>query len=223
MSAGVHGLAQGSLFGGEAWVSPEEAPAVVEVEAEAGVGQGRLVDPYSFVLSDSESRWTVTVQSEEGKRRGKTERALVGRCTCGWTVPSVSRYSPGAGFDALFEHLRDHVLSAAAPVIRVEETRDGWSSVRLAGGRVHCAAECALVTKTNPGPPERPVACGEHGGSLHSRTYHWARTDPEADGYFIEASLLRGPDGTLWHLWCAPMEGRHLFGFVRENEQGAPS
>ncbi len=32
-------------------------------------------------------------------------------------------------------------------------------------------------------------------------------------------SFLRGPDGLVWHYWCAPPEGRRLFGFVREGEE----
>jgi hypothetical protein len=25
----------------------------------------------------------------------------------------------------------------------------------------------------------------------------------------------------FWHFWCAPLEGRRLFGFLREGERGA--
>ena len=221
MSAAATGLGQGSLFGGDAWVQQAKAPVVVE--ASAGSGFATLVEPYGFTVSDAGSRWTVTLAAEEVGRRGKRERALVARCTCGWTMPSVAQYAPGSGFSTLFEHLRDHVLAAAAPVIRVEETKDEWSNVRLAAGRVHCAApECWLVTKKSPGPPGQPVACQEHGGSLHSRVYHWERADPADVGYFSEGRMLRGPDGLFWHPWCAPLEGRRLFGFVREYEQEMP-
>ena len=218
MSGTTTGQAQGSLFGGEAWA--QQAQDLVVVETSDGSGSGTLVEPYGFTVSDAESRWTVTLAVEESTRRGKSERLLVARCACGWTVPSVAQYAPGAGFSTLFEHLRDHVLAATAPAIRVEATRDGWSNVRLAGGRVHCAApECWLVTKKSPSPPGQPVACHEHGGSLHSPVYHWERADPADVGYFREGHLLRGPDGVFWHLWCAPIEGRRLFGFVREYEQ----
>ena len=215
-TAAAGGVAQVPLFGNEAWVPLHGAPPAVEVESD--VARAQLVEPYSFVATDARGRWTVTVRAEERTHRGKTERNVVARCTCNWSV-AVSRYG-STGFESVFDHLRDHVLSDSPVTIRVEETREDWSLVRLAGGRVHCASPaCAVFTKTLP--PGHVLACPEHGGSLHSRVYHWESVDPTVGTYSHEPGLLRAPDGQFWHFWCAPLEGRRLFGFVRADEQTA--
>ena len=110
---------------------------------------------------------------------------------------------------------------------------DGWRRVHLLAGRVHCASvDCHRL-----GPPpgkRRPDAgqeyrlaggfgepCPDHGGALYDRPYHWEEHDPEdhsGEPQQSHAVGLLDPDGTFWHYWCAPLEGRGLFGFLRQEE-----
>ncbi|MYI83688.1 MAG: hypothetical protein F4056_10580 [Chloroflexi bacterium] len=213
---------QPALFGAEAWASSKGAGTAIRLEPELTLAPEQLVEPYCFVLSDAARRWTVRLEAEGQVERGTPQRRLVARCSCGWAW-AVARYGGGAaGLGSLFEHLRDHVLAAAAPVVRVEQTSGEWRRVRLAGGRVHCAADCWAVPRRGTGSVPNPLPCAEHGGSLRSRLHHWETSDPAASGQVVEGSLLEGPDGRLWHFWCAPLEGRRLFGFVREEEESEP-
>jgi hypothetical protein len=124
-------------------------------------------------------------------------------------------------------HLRTHQLAAVPPAIAVEERRDAWDRVRLLGGRMHCArAEChRFAPKDHRVLSGFAEACSEHGGSLHDRVYHWEEQDPEdhsGEPPKSHKNFLRGPDGLVWHYWCAPIEGRRLFGLVREEERLVP-
>ena len=60
--------------------------------------------------------------------------------------------------------------------------------------------------------------------ALHDRVYHWEEHDPEDHSGEPKPSHAVGlldADGTFWHYWCAPLEGRGLFGFVRDDEFGS--
>ena len=57
--------------------------------------------------------------------------------------------------------------------------------------------------------------------TLHDRVYHWEEHDQEdhsGEPKQSHAVGLLDPDGTFWHYWCAPLAGRGLFGFVRDDE-----
>ncbi|MCK6563620.1 MAG: hypothetical protein L6Q80_02590 [Dehalococcoidia bacterium] len=191
------------------------------------------VEPYRFTLTDPEGRWIITAAHEDEVKRGKLTRHMVGRCSCGWV--SGFRLHPygSSGPDVLVAHLRSHELATRAPAWQIDAERDGWRRVRLLAGRVHCAsADCHRL---GPPPGRRHPdagqeyrlaagfgeACPEHGGALYDRPYHWEAHDPEdhsGEPQQSHAVGLLDPDGTFWHYWCAPLEGRGLFGFVRDDE-----
>ena len=120
------------------------------------------------------------------------------------------------------------------PSWRVDAEPNGWRRVHLLAGRVHCAsAECHRL-----GPPAGTrraqtrqdyrldagfgEPCSGQGGALHDRLYHWEEHDPEdhsGEPKQSHAVGLLDPDGTFWHHWCAPLEGRALFGFLRAEER----
>lgn len=181
------------------------------------------VEPCRFTLSDPEGRWTITAAHEDETTRGKTKRSLVARCSCGWVLAFSARSYGTASPDRVLAHLRSHQLAARPAAFVVEEERDGWERVRLVGGRMHCAsAEChRLAAKDHRVLGGFAEACPEHGGALHDRLYHWEEHDPEdysSEPPTSHRSCLRDPDGRTWHYWCAPLEGRGLFGFLREDE-----
>ncbi len=191
------------------------------------------VEPYRFSLTDPQGRWIIAAAHEDEVKRGKVTRRMVARCSCGWV--SAFRLHPygSTGPDLLVAHLRAHELETRPPAWRVDAERNGWRRVQLLAGRVHCAsADCHRL-----GPPagtRRPRAgqdyrlaagfgepCPGHGGALHDRVYHWEQHDPEdhsGEPKQSHAVGLLDPDGTFWHYWCAPLEGRGLFGFVRHEE-----
>lgn len=191
------------------------------------------VEPYRFSLTDPQERWIVTAAHEDEVKRGKVTRRMVGRCSCGWV--SGFRLHPygSSGPDLLVAHLRSHELETRPPAWRVDAERHGWRRVHLLAGRVHCAsADCHHL-----GPPagkRRPRAsqdyrlaagfgepCPGHSGALHDRVYHWEEHDPEdhsGEPKQWHAVGLLDPDGTFWHYWCAPLHGRCLFGFRRDDE-----
>ena len=181
-------------------------------------------EPYRLTLADPDGRWTITAAHEDETTRGKAKRSLVARCSCGWVQPFSARSYGTASPDRLLAHMRTHQLTATPPAFVVEERRDGWYRVRLTGGRMHCAsAECHRLAPNDhrvQGGFAEP--CPEHGGSLHERSYHWEEHDPEdhsGESRTSHKSFLRGPDDRVWHYWCAPLEGRRLFGFVHEGEE----
>ena len=191
------------------------------------------VEPYRFSLTDPEGRWLITAAHEDEAKRGKVTRRMVGRCSCGWV--SGFRLHPygSSGPDLLVAHLRSHELETRPPAWRVDAERDGWRRVHLLAGRVHCAsADCHRL---GPAPGRRRPKAGQeyrlamgfgepcpgHSGALHDRVYHWEEHDPEdhsGESKQSHAVGLLDPDGTFWHYWCAPLEGRGLFGFVRDDE-----
>lgn len=208
--------------------------AVMDDDSAATEGLGFVaVEPCCFTLTDPQGRWNITAAHEDEVKRGKVTRRMVGRCSCGWV--SGFRLHPygSTGPDLLVGHLRSHELATRAPAWQVDAERDGWRRVRLLAGRVHCAsADCHRL-----GPPpgrRHPDAgqeyrlaagfgepCPEHGGALYDRPYHWEAHDPEdhsGEPQQSHAVGLLDPDGTFWHYWCAPREGRGLFGFVRDDE-----
>lgn len=207
--------------------------ADVEDDSVATECQGSVaVEPYRFTLTDPQGRWIITAAHEHEEKRGKITRRMVGRCSCGW-VSGFRLHPYGCtGPDLLVAHLRSHELATRAPAWQVDAERDGWRRVRLLAGRVHCAyADCQRL-----GPPpgkHRPDAgqeyrlaagfgepCPEHGGALYDRPYHWEEHDPEYHSGEPRQSYAVGlldPDGTFWHYWCAPLHGRRLFGFVRDD------
>lgn len=184
------------------------------------------VELYRFALSDPEGRWTISATHEDTTTRGKTKRSLVARCSCGWVLAFSARSYGTASPDRVLAHLRSHQLAARPAAFAVEEERDGWQRARLVGGRMHCASpEChRLAARDHRVLGGFAEACAEHGGALHDRAYHWAEHDPEDYTSELPSShrgCLRDLDGHTWHYWCAPLEGRRLFGFVRPDEQTA--
>ncbi|MCZ7576279.1 MAG: hypothetical protein M5U18_04215 [Dehalococcoidia bacterium] len=202
-----------------------------------GAGQPTGAEPIRFVLADPEGRWTITTSHEDEVRRGKTTRRLVGRCSCGWVsefgLHSYGRSSP----DRLLAHLRSHQLESRPPAWQVEAER------RLAEGTpprrtVHCAsAQCHRLGPLT-GRRGRDLSaeyrltggfgepCIAHGGALYDRPYHWDEHDPEDHSGELRQSFAGGlldPQGVFWHFWCAPLEGRRLFGFLRAEERSAPA
>ncbi len=191
------------------------------------------VEPYRFSLTDPQRRWIIAAAHEDEVKRGKSRRRMVGRCSCGWV--SAFRLGPygSSGSDLLVAHLRSHELETRLPAWRVDAARNGWRQVHLLAGRVHCAsADCHRLA---PAPGKRRPRTGEdfrlaagfgepcpdHSGALHDRVYHWEEHDPEDHSGEPKPSHAVGlldPDGTFWHYWCAPLEGRGLFGFVRDDE-----
>ncbi len=191
------------------------------------------VEPYRFSLTDTQGRWIITATHEDEVKRGKVTRRMVGRCSCGWV--SGFRLHPygRTGPDLLVAHLRSHELETRPPAWRVDAERNGWRRVQLLAGRVHCAsADChrlgppAGTRRPRTGEDFRLAAgfgepCPRHSGTLHDRVYHWEEHDPEdhsGEPKQSHAVGLLDPDGTFWHYWCAPLEGRGLFGFVRHEE-----
>ncbi|MBE7518410.1 MAG: hypothetical protein HS107_04105 [Thermoflexaceae bacterium] len=191
------------------------------------------VEPYRFSLTDPQGRWIITAAHEDEVKRGKATRRMVGRCSCGW-VSGFRLYPYGStGPDLLVAHLRSHELETRPPAWRVDAERNGWRRVRLLAGRVHCAS--GNCHRLGPAPGKRRPEVGQeyrlaagfgepcpgHGGALHDRVYHWEEHDPEdhsGEPKQSHAVGLLDPDGTFWHYWCAPLEGRGLFGFVRDDE-----
>ncbi|MBE0609236.1 MAG: hypothetical protein IH609_07645 [Dehalococcoidia bacterium] len=198
-----------------------------------GDGSSVGVEPYRFSLTDSQGRWIIAAAHEDEVKRGKVTRRMVGRCSCGWASGFRLRPYGSSGPDLLVAHLRSHELETRPPAWRVDAERDGWRQVQLLAGRVHCAsADCHRL-----GPPagkRRPEVgqeyrlaagfgepCPGHSGALHDRVYHWEEHDPEdhsGEPNQSHAVGLLEPDGTFWHYWCAPLNGRRLFGFVRDGE-----
>jgi len=191
------------------------------------------VEPYRFSLTDPQERWIVTAAHEDELKRGKATRRMVGRCSCGWV--SGFRLHPygSSGPDLLVAHLRSHELETRPPAWGVDAEHDRWRKVRLLSGRVHCAStncHClgpAAGTRRPRGGQDYRVAAGfgepclGHSGAVHDRVYHWEEYDPEnhsGEPQQSHAVGLLDPDGTFWHYWCAPLHGRHLFGFVRHEE-----
>ena len=191
------------------------------------------VEPYRFSLTDPQGRWIITAAHEDEVKRGKATRRMVGRCSCGWV--SGFRLHPygSTGPDLLVAHLRSHELETRPPAWRVDAERNGWRRVRLLAGRVHCAS--GNCHRLGPAPGKRRPEVGQeyrlaagfgepcpgHGGALHDRVYHWEEHDPEdhsGEPKQSHAVGLLDPDGTFWHYWCAPLEGRGLFGFRRHDE-----
>ncbi len=191
------------------------------------------VELYRFTLTDPQGRWIITAAHDDEVKRGKVARRMVGRCSCGWV--SGFRLHPygSSGPDLLVAHLRSHQLETHPPAWQVHAERDGWRRVDLLAGRVHCgSADCHRL---GPAPGKRRPdgsqdyrlaagfgeACSEHGGALHDRVYHWEEHDPEdhsGEPGLSHAVGLLDPAGTFWHYWCAPLHGRWLFGFVRDDE-----
>ncbi|MEZ4503120.1 MAG: hypothetical protein R3C39_10885 [Dehalococcoidia bacterium] len=197
-----------------------EPRASEELDAQAPSAN---VEPYRFKLADPDGRWTITAAHEDETMRGKTRRSLVARCSCGWMQPFSPRSYGTASPDRILAHMRSHQLAARPPAFAVEEECGAWQQARLLAGRMHCAsAEChRLAPKDHRIVGGFAEACPEHGGTLHDRVYHWEEHDPEdyaSEPPTSHKGCLRGPDGRTWHYWCAPLEGRRLFGFVREDE-----
>jgi len=191
------------------------------------------VEPYCFSLTDPQERWIITAAHEDEVKRGKATRRMVGRCSCGWVSGFRLRPYGSGGPDLLVAHLRSHELETRPPAWGVDAERDGWRRVHLLAGRVHCAsADChhlgppAGTRRPRTGQDYRLAAgfgepCPGHSGALHDRHYHWEEHDPEdhpGEPQQSHAVGLLDPDGTFWHYWCAPLHGRCLFGFVRDNE-----
>lgn len=191
------------------------------------------IEPYRFTLTDPQGRWIITAAHEDEVKRGKRTRRMAGRCSCGWVSGFRMHPYGSSGPELLVAHLRSHELATRAPAWQVEAERDGWRRVHLLAGRVHCASvDCHRL-----GPPpgkRRPDAgqayrlaagfgepCPEHGGAVYDRPYHWEEHDPEdhsGEPRPSHAVGLLDPDETFWHYWCAPLDGRGLFGFVRDGE-----
>ncbi len=191
------------------------------------------VEPYRFSLADPEGRWIIAAAHEDEVKRGKTTRRMVGRCSCGW-VSGFRLHPYGSnGPDLHVAHLRSHELETRPPAWRTDAERDGWRRVHLHAGRVHCASADCHRLGLAPGK-RRPEAgqeyrlaagfgepCPGHNGAVHDRVYHWEEHDPEdhsGESNQSHAAGLLDPDGTFWHYWCAPLDGRRLFGLVRDDE-----
>lgn len=209
-------------------------PRTPETSGIQCVRQSTEVEPIRFVLSDPEGRWTVTTSHQDEVKRGKATRRLIGRCSCGWTSEFGLHPYAHRGPDWLLVHLRSHQLESRPPVWQVEAEGNGWRKARLLAGRVHCAsAECHRLS----GPPGRRgrelgaehrltggfgEPCNLHGGALYDRLYHWEEHDPEDHSGEPRQSFAGGlldSQGVFWHFWCAPLEGRRPFGFLRDEER----
>lgn len=200
--------------------------------------QSAKVEPLRFILSDPDERWTITAAHLDEVKRGKATRRLVGRCSCGWVsefgLHSFGQRSP----DRLLAHLRSHQLESRPPAWQVEGERVGWRKVRLLDGRVHCAsADCHRLAplpgrrRSEPAAEHRLTGgfgepCFLHGGLFYDRLYHWEEHDPEdhsGEPRWSFAGGLLDPQGVFWHFWCAPLEGRRPFGFLRDEERSTPA
>lgn len=197
--------------------------------------QSAATEPIRFVFADPEGRWTITTSHQDEVKRGKARRRLVGRCSCGWVSEFGLRSYGPCGPDRLLAHLRSHQLESRPPAWRVEAERKGWRKVRLLAGRVHCASSHCHRLGAPTGRRGRDLGveyrltggfgepCTAHGGALYDRPYHWEEHDPEDHSGEPRQSFAGGllnPQGVFWHFWCAPIEGRRVFGFLREEERG---
>lgn len=191
-------------------------------------------EPYAFTIADPHGRWTISAGHEDEVKRGKRTRRMVGRCSCGWMSDFHLHPCGSTGPDLLVAHLRAHQLESRPPEWVVEEERGGWSKVRLLAGRVHCASTGCHRLGPLPGQRRPPAdqehrlslgfgqPCQLHGGVVFDRPYHWEEQDPQdhsGEPRRSHAVGLLDPEGVFWHLWCAPIEGRRLFGFVRQDER----
>lgn len=210
---------------------PPRTPETLGIQS---ARQSAEAEPIRFVLSDPDGRWTVTTSHQDEVKRGKATRRFTGRCSCGWISEFGLHPYGRCGPDRLLVHLRSHQLESRPPVWQIEAEGNGWRKVRLLAGRVHCAsAECHRLSRL-PGRRVRDLGaehrfaggfgepCKLHGGALYDRRYHWEEHDPEDHSGEPRQSLAGGlldPQEVFWHFWCAPLDGRRLFGFLRENER----
>ncbi len=182
-----------------------------------------FAEPYAFTLNDHRGRWTIAARHHDEIVRGKPRRTMVATCSCGWSKPFSVRSYAATGLEHVIGHLRRHQLEALPATYSVERECGGWQQVILTAGRMHCAAPCHLLkpkefrATSGFGEP-----CAEHGGALHDRHYHWTEVDPEDHGGDPRPStngFIRGAGGMTWHYWCAPIEARAVFGFLRPDQR----
>lgn len=215
-----------------------DTPPAIERKVAEPPPDGQTSEPYAFTIADQRGRWTISAGHEDEVKRGKHTRRMVGRCSCGWVSDFHLHPYGRTGPDLLVAHLRSHQLESQPPQWVVEQERGSWSSVRLLAGRVHCSsAECHRLG-TLPGQRRPPTdqahrlslgfgePCQGHGGVAYDRPYHWEEHDPQDHSGEPRRSYAVGlldPEGVFWHFWCAPVEGRRLFGFLHQREMPGAS
>lgn len=182
-----------------------------------------FAEPYAFTISDPRGRWTIEARHEDEVVRGKPRRTMRARCSCAWMVAFSPRTFGGpASLDRVLEHLRRHQLEAMPAAYSIKRECDGWAQVILVAGVMHCSSvDCQQLKPKDFRAPLFGEPCPEHGGKLYDRVYHWSVADPEdyvAEPKEPSQGGIRDAGGKLWHYWCAPIEARRLFGFVRAEE-----